>query len=150
MGSLSARLSAFSGRPEDGFGLPEAARSRRGTATASRSASGGKIMPLMRELAAPRIKPFFTLAQIASADLNIAVLGQLPTPDLPLGNQFEPCSLQMVRFQAPLRRRRLVKQGLEHPAGNPDNALVLADADAELDRSMLAVPSGIGRKSEKH
>src|SRR5690242_12797395 len=44
------------------------------------------------------------LPQIASGDLDIAVVGQLPTPDLALHNEFEPSSMEVIGFDAPFRR----------------------------------------------
>jgi len=32
----------------------------------------------------------FAFAQVATGNLDIAVIGQLPPPNLPLGNEFEP------------------------------------------------------------
>jgi hypothetical protein len=39
---------------------------------------------------------------------------------------------------------------LEDALGNPDNALIFADADAELDDGALGVPPGVGRKTKEH
>jgi hypothetical protein len=33
--------------------------------------------------------PRFSIPQVASGDLHIAIIGQLPSPDFPLSNQFE-------------------------------------------------------------
>ena len=45
------------------------------------------------------------LAQITTADFDVAIVGQLPATDLPLGDQFEPGPMQMVGFEATLRRQ---------------------------------------------
>jgi hypothetical protein len=34
--------------------------------------------------------PALSFPQIATGDLDIALIGQLPPPNLPLGDQFEP------------------------------------------------------------
>jgi hypothetical protein len=39
------------------------------------------------------MRPAFPFPQIATGDLDIAVIGQLPTANLPLGDQFEPGSV---------------------------------------------------------
>jgi hypothetical protein len=36
--------------------------------------------------------------QIATGDLDIAVVGQLPSTNLPFGDQFEPRPVKVVRF----------------------------------------------------
>jgi hypothetical protein len=41
------------------------------------------------------------MTKIAPGDLDVAIVGQLPTAHLPLGNQFEPRSMDIVGFQAP-------------------------------------------------
>jgi hypothetical protein len=38
---------------------------------------------------------------------------------------------------------------LEDGPGNPDNALIFADADPELDGVSVRIPSGVGRKAEE-
>jgi hypothetical protein len=104
----------------------------------------------MRRLNARRGRAEVALAQIPTRDLDIAIVGQLPAADLSLRDQFEPGPMQMVGFQAPLRCRGLVKQRLEDPSRNPDDPVILAHADAELDHGHLGVPPGIRRKAEKH
>jgi hypothetical protein len=42
--------------------------------------------------------------QIASGDLDVAVLGQLPSPQLSLDCKLEPSALKMESVQASLRR----------------------------------------------
>jgi hypothetical protein len=56
----------------------------------------------------------------------------------------------MISFQAPFRRRRLIKQPLKDTPGNPDDAFVLADPDAELDGRSAGVPPRIRGKTEEH
>jgi hypothetical protein len=38
------------------------------------------------------------VSQISTRDLDVAIVGQLPATNLPLGDQFEPGSLQMIRL----------------------------------------------------
>ena len=47
--------------------------------------------------------------------------------------------MQVVGFEAPFRRAGFRKQDLEDAPGNPHDALIFADADAELDN----VPVGL-------
>jgi hypothetical protein len=91
--------------------------------------------------------------QIATGDLDIAVLGQLPSTDLPFGDQFEPRPVKVVRFEAAFRRRnlwKLWKQDLENAPGHAHHPLIFADAYTELDDGSLGVPAGIGRKAKEH
>src|SRR6266849_585706 len=90
------------------------------------------------------------LSQVATADLDVAVLSQPPPPHLPLGDQFEAGSMQIVGFQATLRRCAFREQTLEYASWNPNHALIVADADAELDHGPFGVPPGILWKAEKH
>jgi hypothetical protein len=92
----------------------------------------------------------FAFAEVATSDLDIPIVRQLPAANLPLGDEFEPGAVQMVGFEAPFWRGGLWKQDLEHAAGNTYDSLILADADAELDSVPVGVPPGVGRKSEKH
>src|SRR5207248_4461521 len=57
--------------------------------------------------------PVMALAQITPGDLDIAVIGQLPSLQLPLDRKLEPCSLEVKGFQATLRRWRLIEHSLE-------------------------------------
>jgi hypothetical protein len=50
------------------------------------------------------VRPVVSFPQISTGDLNIAVVGQLPSPNLPLGDKFEPGPVKMVSFEAPFRR----------------------------------------------
>src|SRR5438105_3373820 len=83
------------------------------------------------------------LPQIATGDLDIAIVGQLSPPNLPLGDQFEPGPVKMVGFEAAFRRRCLWKQGLENAPGHADHTLIFADAYAEFDRNPVGVPPGV-------
>ena len=49
----------------------------------------------------------FPLPQVASGDLDIAIVSQLPTPDLPLHDEFEPSSMEVIGFDAPFRCGRV-------------------------------------------
>jgi hypothetical protein len=42
--------------------------------------------------------------QIATGDFDIAVVGQLPPPNLSIGNEFEPGPMKMVGFEAAFGR----------------------------------------------
>ena len=58
--------------------------------------------------------------------------------------------MEMVRLQAALRRRALVEEPLEYAPGHPNNAFVLADADAELDGGRVGVPPSVRWKTKEH
>jgi hypothetical protein len=88
--------------------------------------------------------------EISAGDLDVAVFGQLPATKLPLGDEFEPCSLQMVGFEAPFRCRGPIEQSLEYASRNPDDPFILADPDAELDGGPFGVPVRIRGKTEEH
>jgi hypothetical protein len=90
----------------------------------------------------------FSFPKIASGNLDIPIVGQLPAANLPLGNEFEPGLVKVVGFEAPFRRGGLWKQDLEHAPGNTHHALIFTDADAELDDGALRVPPGVGRKTK--
>ena len=47
----------------------------------------------------------FTFPQVATGDLNIPIVGQLPAANLPFGDEFEPGPVQVVAFKAVFRRR---------------------------------------------
>jgi hypothetical protein len=64
------------------------------------------------------------LAQIASGDLDIAGLGQLPPTQLPLDDYLEPSPLEMECLHTPRWRRTLIEEPLEDSAGNPHGTLV--------------------------
>jgi hypothetical protein len=90
----------------------------------------------------------FAFAEIATADLDIPVRGQLPPPNLPLSDAFEPRSVKMVGFETAFRRGGLWQQDLEHSPGHANDPFKLADT--ELDDGALRIPPGVGRKPEKH
>jgi hypothetical protein len=94
--------------------------------------------------------PAFPFTQIATGDLDIAVVGQLAATKFPLGDEFEPGPMKMVDFEAAFGRRGLWKQDLEDAPGNANDAFILADADTEFDGGALRVPPGVGRKAEEH
>jgi hypothetical protein len=50
------------------------------------------------------MRPDFALPQIATGDLDIAVVGQLPLPKFPLSDKFEPGAVKMAGFEAAFRR----------------------------------------------
>jgi hypothetical protein len=51
--------------------------------------------------------------QIATGDLDVPIVGQLPAASLPFGDEFEPGPVKVVGFEAPFWRRGLWKQDLE-------------------------------------
>jgi hypothetical protein len=55
------------------------------------------FLPLQRPAPADR----------APGDLDIAIVSQLPTPDLPLHDEFEPSSMEVIGFDAPFRCGRV-------------------------------------------
>src|SRR5262249_32208896 len=82
-------------------------------------------------------------------NLDIAIVGQLAATDFPLGDQFEACAVQMVRFEAALRSRCVGQQGLKHATANTHDALIFADADSGLDGRVIGVPASIRWKAEE-
>jgi hypothetical protein len=90
------------------------------------------------------------LPQIASGDLDIAVVGQPPPSKFALGDEFEPGPVKVIGFQAPLGCWGLIEEGLEHAPGDTHRPFILADADAELDSVPVGVPPGVRRKAEEH
>jgi len=50
------------------------------------------------------MRPAFPLPQIASRDLDIAVIGLLLPANLALGDEFEPGPMKMIGFKAAFRR----------------------------------------------
>jgi len=79
------------------------------------------------------MRPAFSFSQIATGDLDVAVVGQLPSPNLPLSYEFEPSPVNVVGFDAAFRYGSLTKQDLENAPGHAYNALIFADAYAEFD-----------------
>ena len=72
----------------------------------------------------------FFLPQIGTVDLRISIVGQQPSPNLPLGDEFEPGPVEVVGFEAAFRRRGLGKQDLEHAPRHATDALIVAHPDA--------------------
>jgi len=95
-------------------------------------------------------RPVFSFPKIATGDLNVPIIAQLPAANLSLGNEFEPRPVEMIGFETAFGRRGLWKQYLEDAPGNPHHAFVFADTDAELDNRALGVPAGIRRKTKEH
>jgi hypothetical protein len=58
-----------------------------------------------------------SLAQIAARNLDIAVLGQVPSMQLALHDKLESGPLEMERLHATLGRRWLFEEALEGLAG---------------------------------
>ena len=79
------------------------------------------------------------------ADLDIPILGQLASAQLPLGDALELGPLEIVGFDAPLGRGPLREEPLEHAPRHPDHTLVLADLDPELDSQPFGVSPGVPR-----
>jgi hypothetical protein len=69
--------------------------------------------------------------------------GQLAPTQLPLGDAFQPGSLEVVGFDASLGGGPLSGQPLEHPPRHPDHAAILADLDPELHRLPLGISSDV-------
>src|SRR5947209_2749854 len=97
-----------------------------------------------------RVRLDFPIPQITTGDLDIAVIGQLPSTNLPFGYQFEPRPVKVVCFEAAFRRRSLWKQDLENASGHAHHTLIFADAYTELDDGSHGVPASIGRKAKEH
>ena len=71
----------------------------------------------------------FAFPQIATGDLDVGVVRQLPSRNLPLGYEFEPGPMKVVGFKAACWCRGLWEQNLEYPFGNSHIALIVADPD---------------------
>jgi hypothetical protein len=80
-----------------------------------------------------RIRLPSPVSQIATGDLDIAVVGQLPSTNLPFGDQLEPRPVKVVSFEAAFRRRSLWRQDLENAPGHARHTLIFADTYTELD-----------------
>jgi hypothetical protein len=48
-------------------------------------------------------RPDFSFPQIATGDLDIPIVRQLPAANRPLGDEFEPGPVQVVAFKAVFR-----------------------------------------------
>jgi hypothetical protein len=53
--------------------------------------------------------PGIAFTHIAPDDLDIAVIGQLPPPQLPFNNKLKPGPLEVERFEASCRGGRLTE-----------------------------------------
>jgi hypothetical protein len=85
------------------------------------------------------MRPAFSFSQIATGDLDVAVVRQLP-PNLSLGNEFEPGPMKMVGFEAAFRRRGLRNEDLEHASGNTHDPLIIfSDPYTEPDDGALGL-----------
>ena len=62
----------------------------------------------------PEALPF---PEVSARNLDVGIVGQLPATDFPFGDQFEASSLQIIGFEAPFRRRRLIEQALKDRLG---------------------------------
>lgn len=79
------------------------------------------------------MRPAFSFPKIATGDLDIPIVGQLPPSNLSFGYEFQPRPVKVVRFEAAFRRRSLWKQFLENAPGHADGTLIFADAYAKFD-----------------
>src|SRR4051812_30851292 len=61
-------------------------------------------------------------AQVAAVDRHVAVLGQLPPAQLPLGDALERGPVQEEGFNARLGRRPAVDEALEHAPADAHDA----------------------------
>ena len=91
-----------------------------------------------------------SLPQIATGDLDIAIVRQLSPSNLPLCDEFEAGPVKMVGFKTAFGRGRLRKQDLENASGNAHYTLILSHPDAKLDDGALRIPSGVRREAEEH
>ena len=82
----------------------------------------------------------FRLAQVAAGDLDASIVSGLPIAELALGDALEPRPLQVVCLDALLGCHQAVKKAPEHLARDSDDALVLGDRDAKLDRLSVGIP----------
>ena len=71
-------------------------------------------------------RPDFSFPQIATGDLDIAVVGQLPAANLSLGDEFEPGPVEVIGFEAAFRRWGLGEQNLENAPGNAHHTFIFA------------------------
>ena len=89
------------------------------------------------------MRPDFALPQIATGDLDIAVVSQLPPPKFPLSDKFEPGAVKMVGFQAAFRRWAFPRVGAGRRAGARERRLHIRLRDAEFDGRPVGVPPGV-------
>jgi hypothetical protein len=92
----------------------------------------------------------FAFPEISAGNFDIAIVGQMPAAQLAFGYQFEPGSVEMIAFEAPLGCRALRQQALKDPPADPHDASILADLNAEFDGHPVGVPPRIFGKCEKH
>lgn len=71
------------------------------------------------------MRPDFPLPQIATCDLDIAVVSQLPPPQFALGDQFDRGPVQVVGFEAARECGPLWKQDLEHAPGHANDPVIV-------------------------
>jgi hypothetical protein len=94
--------------------------------------------------------PDFPFSQIATGDLDVAIIGQLPAPNLAFRNHFEPRPMEVVGFEAAFSGRGLRKQDLENARGNPHHAFIVAHPDPEFDGVPVEVPPGVRWEAEEN
>jgi hypothetical protein len=88
------------------------------------------------------MRPDLPFPQIATGDLDVAVVGQLPPPNLPLSYEFEPSPVKMVGFEAAFRHRGLWKQDLENASGHPNHTLIAGSSSERRAESERTWASG--------
>ena len=81
--------------------------------------------------------------QITTGDLDVAIIGQFPSTQLPLGDYLKAGALEMERLDAPLRRRPLIEEALENAARNPHRALIGTEDDREFEGIAVVIPACI-------
>jgi hypothetical protein len=64
----------------------------------------------------------FMFPQIATGDLDVPIVRQLPAENLPFGDEFEPGPVEVIGFEAAFRRDGLCKQDLEYAPRNTHDA----------------------------
>jgi hypothetical protein len=96
------------------------------------------------------MRPDLPFPQIATGDLDVAVVGQLPPPNVPFSDEFEPSPVKVIGFEAAFRRGRLTKQDLEDASGNAHHTLIFTDAYAEFEDRAFGAPPGVGRETKEY
>jgi hypothetical protein len=88
------------------------------------------------------------LPQIASCNLDVAVIGQLPPPKFALSDQSEPGPVEVVSFETASGCGCLRKESLEHTSGNPGLLLHIhiRRRQCELDHGALGFHRASGGK----
>jgi hypothetical protein len=99
---------------------------------------------------AARLHFLLLLPEVAAGQFDVAVLSQLTSAQLPLRSHLKPGALQVVGFDALLRGRAMAEQAMEYASRDTDDAAVLADRYAELDRVNVGVPACVRREAEEH